>query len=73
MDRRPVGGESSVGRGRLRGLSATLKRVQDGTLITWNITQAEHGLKVTASPEPDDVWQSLETFVQALDKHLAGR
>jgi len=69
----PVGGESSVGRGRLRGLSATLKRVQDGTLITWNITQAEHGLKVTASPEPDDVWQSLETFVQALDKHLAGR
>ena len=69
----PVGGGSSVGRGRLRGLSAKLSHTQDGTTAKWTITQADNGLKVAADPEPADVWQSLETFVQALNEHLAGR
>lgn len=69
----PVGGESSVGRGRLRGKSATLRHVQDGNTTKWIIEPDGEGLKVTADPEPDDVWQSLERFVQALSDHLAGR
>ena len=69
----PMGGESSVGRGRLRGESATLRHVQDGNTTKWIIEPDGEGLKVTANPEPDDVWQSLERFVQALSDYLAGR
>ena len=69
----PVGGESSVGRGRLRGLSAELMHVQDGATVKWTIGASEDGLTVTADPKPADVWHSLETFIQALDDHLAGR
>jgi len=68
-----LGGESSVGRGRLRGLSATLKYVQKSGTAVWTIIQEEGKLNVTADPEPDDVWQSLEQFVGALNEHLAGR
>jgi CRISPR/Cas system CSM-associated protein Csm3 (group 7 of RAMP superfamily) len=69
----PVGGESSVGRGRLKGKSADLIHVQEGETTTWQITQGEDRLEVASRPEPDDVWQSLETYVQALNEHLAGR
>ena len=69
----PLGGESSVGRGRLRGKSATLRYVQGGAPTEWTIKPEGEGLKVTADPEPDDVWQSLERFVQVLSDHLAGR
>ena len=69
----PVGGESSVGRGRLRGESATLRHVQDSATTKWIVKPDGEGLKATADPEPDNVWQSLERFVQALSDHLAGR
>ena len=69
----PVGGESGVGRGRLKGKSADLMHVQEGEMTTWQITQAKDRLEVLSRPEPDDVWQSLETYVQALNEHLVGR
>lgn len=69
----PVGGESSVGRGRLKGKSADLIRVQGDDTTTWQIAQADDRLEVVSRPEPDDVRQSLETYVQALNEHLAGR
>ena len=75
----PVGGESSVGRGRLQGLSAELTHRQNGTTTRWTIepeksdsSEAEV-LKVVAEPELDDVRGSLEAFVQALNDHLSGR
>jgi len=68
-----VGGESGVGRGRLRGESAKLTHVQKGTPTTWTITQTERGLEITDSAGVEDKWQSLEAFVQALNEHLARR
>ena len=68
----PVGGESSVGRGRLQGKSATLKHVQEDVTTTWTIAaQAEKGLDITSFSGAGDKWQSLESFVQKLNKHLA--
>jgi CRISPR/Cas system CSM-associated protein Csm3 (group 7 of RAMP superfamily) len=69
----PLGGESSVGRGRLSGLSAKLTRAENGNTTTWTIDRAEDGLKVTADPPVADAARSLEAFVQALSDHLAGR
>ncbi|MEG3858216.1 RAMP superfamily CRISPR-associated protein, partial [Microcoleus sp. herbarium12] len=60
----PVGGESSIGRGRLQGESATLtwKKYQK----KWTISQAHPGqlLQVTGSNKQD-----LEEYVQAFVKH----
>ena len=60
----PVGGESSIGRGRLQGESATLtwKKYQK----KWTISQAHPGqlLQVTGSNKQD-----LEDYVQAFVKH----
>ncbi|MBN1657452.1 MAG: hypothetical protein JXA93_03575 [Anaerolineae bacterium] len=69
----PLGGESSVGRGRLRGVAATLRQVTyDGTVM-WKMGQQGEELRLTAEPEQADVWQSLEQFVAALDAQLTGR
>jgi CRISPR/Cas system CSM-associated protein Csm3 (group 7 of RAMP superfamily) len=67
-----VGGESSVGRGRLRGLDATVTRVQGNGTTHWKITQTANGLDVTCD-QPGDAPQSLQAFVQALNDHLGGR
>jgi CRISPR/Cas system CSM-associated protein Csm3 (group 7 of RAMP superfamily) len=69
----PLGGESGIGRGRLRGLSAQLERTQDGVTTRWTISRAHSGLEVTVDPPTTEAKQSLEAFVQALDDHLAGR
>jgi CRISPR/Cas system CSM-associated protein Csm3 (group 7 of RAMP superfamily) len=69
----PLGGESSVGRGRLRGVSATLRQVTSGGITTWQIEQQKDRLHLVAEPEQTDVWQSLEQFVVAFGAYLAGR
>lgn len=69
----PLGGESSVGRGRLRGLSATLSHVTEDGIATWEMAQQGEALHLRGGNGQTDVWQSLEQFVAALDAHLAGR
>lgn len=75
----PVGGQSSVGRGRLRGRSANLRHTQNGHTTTWTMSlrrrRAEQGkayeqLQVTTDGQDMDAWQSLEEFVQALNEQL---
>jgi CRISPR/Cas system CMR subunit Cmr4 (Cas7 group RAMP superfamily) len=61
----PVGGESSVGRGRLQGLEAKLHWQQDGDNGEWTLTQTGSGLQVTGDPS------RLEQCVTALRRHLA--
>ncbi len=59
----PVGGTSSIGRGRLSGISAKL--CHNGT--TWKIAQAEgNALNVTSSAAQPDPRESLQTFVASL-------
>ncbi|MEG4322515.1 MULTISPECIES: RAMP superfamily CRISPR-associated protein [unclassified Microcoleus] len=56
----PVGGESSIGRGRLQGTETTLTLYRSQHKETWTITQVgEDKLQISA---PDQ----LQTFVQAL-------
>lgn len=69
----PLGGESSIGRGRLTGLGATLRLTQAGQTSTWQITQGRGQLQLTADPEQSDVWNSLERYVTALHDLLVGR
>jgi CRISPR/Cas system CSM-associated protein Csm3 (group 7 of RAMP superfamily) len=59
----PLGGESSVGRGRLRGLSATITRQ-----TTWEITA--NGDKLTVS---DEQAAAMEQCVKALHRRLTGQ
>jgi CRISPR/Cas system CSM-associated protein Csm3 (group 7 of RAMP superfamily) len=61
----PLGGESSVGRGRLQGLEANLHwQDQDDGSTDWMVSQTETGLQVTGDPF------RLEQCVTALRKHL---
>ena len=57
----PLGGESSVGRGRLRGLSANLKLGE----TEWSLQQHENKLSITCDA------QKLEECVSALRKELS--
>ena len=68
----PVGGESSVGRGRLRGLEATLSHAQNGDAVTWTLSRGkdEAPLRLTSEPEQEHVWQSLERYAALLNGHL---
>lgn len=68
----PVGGESSVGRGRLKGIEATLTRVQAGKQTQWELKETPAGLAVGATPPPEtgDASQTLETFVKLLTDEL---
>lgn len=78
-----LGGESSVGRGRLRGLSATLQHVTDSGTTTWEMVQQGNGLSLRAKSKQRDrlevttldqtqTWAGLEQFVTALDAYLTG-
>lgn len=57
----PLGGESSVGRGRLRGLRAELK----WTDLTWTLTGQNGGLTIIGADR-----QILEDCVTALGRHF---
>ncbi|NJL54080.1 hypothetical protein HC928_02190 [bacterium] len=57
----PLGGEQSVGRGRLRGTEAQLSMNVSGQLTRWTLVEHEHGLEVS---DP----KALEDFVQALSQ-----
>ena len=58
----PVGGEASVGRGRLRGREASLTLRRNGASRTWQIAERKEGLEVTGEGGA----KQLETFVDAL-------
>ncbi len=73
----PVGGESSVGRGRLRGLAADVHLAAGDGPIDWHVERVpvededkENGLRLTSKPEQEDVWDSLERYVKALNDYL---
>lgn len=59
----PVGGESSIGRGRLKGIAATLQQMDSGTQKTWTIAEQEQQLQVSDA-------SALERFVESLGKYL---
>jgi hypothetical protein len=61
--RLPLGGESSVGRGRLRGLEATVRHGDK----QWHLRQESDG-PLQVEPDP----ASLEAYVAALHKELHG-
>ncbi|MGI0485883.1 RAMP superfamily CRISPR-associated protein [Pantanalinema rosaneae CENA516] len=58
----PVGGESSIGRGRLQGKSAVITRYVSGSEREWTIVQNDEQLQVS-NPT------SLEKFVEALTNY----
>ena len=60
----PLGGESSIGRGRLKGERATLILQRDGTSRSWEIATNEQGLII------DGDRHELERFVAALNRHF---
>jgi CRISPR/Cas system CSM-associated protein Csm3 (group 7 of RAMP superfamily) len=61
----PLGGESSVGRGRLIGASAELTHRFDGKTLTWKLDHAGDELSITGGDQA-----SLEMYVAALNTHL---
>ncbi len=69
----PIGGESSVGRGRLRGVSATLRRSQPDRQTQWTIEEVNGELDVKRDGRADGADQSLQEFVTALSDELARR
>lgn len=62
----PLGGESSIGRGRLKGRRADLIYRHDGTLEQWIITTTEKGLHI----DGDEGHDVLEAYVTALNTHV---
>jgi CRISPR/Cas system CSM-associated protein Csm3 (group 7 of RAMP superfamily) len=65
----PLGGESSVGRGRLQGKRATLALKSKGRKV-WELTQrADGGLEFGGDGKP----QELEDFVTALHRYEEGK
>jgi CRISPR/Cas system CSM-associated protein Csm3 (group 7 of RAMP superfamily) len=66
-----LGGESSVGRGRLKGKSATLTYRNGGTPQTWTISANGGGLSVK-DQNGADARAPLSSFVTALKAELAG-
>ncbi len=61
----PLGGESSVGRGRLQGRHATLKLCEVGKPTTWQIEQAGERLQFDSAETP----ARLEAFVERLQAY----
>jgi CRISPR/Cas system CSM-associated protein Csm3 (group 7 of RAMP superfamily) len=61
----PLGGESSIGRGRLQGIEAKMERhsPENNDPIVWTIKQQDKKLEVSSTSE-------LEYFVQKLKKEL---
>jgi CRISPR/Cas system CSM-associated protein Csm3 (group 7 of RAMP superfamily) len=66
----PLGGESSVGRGRLAGQSATLVHSRQGQSKTWELTQ---GAESTLAFGGDGTPQELEDFVTAFHSYKEGQ
>jgi CRISPR/Cas system CSM-associated protein Csm3 (group 7 of RAMP superfamily) len=66
-----LGGESSVGRGRLQGKRATLTHRQgEKAKTTWKLAQRDHGgLEFGGDGMPEE----LENFVQALHRYEEGK
>lgn len=62
----PLGGEVSVGRGRLKGKRATLTLQRDGGAQEWKIVAEGRGLTI------DGDRNALEQFVRALNVQLKG-
>ncbi len=63
----PLGGEISVGRGRLRGKSCHLE-YRNGQVLAWNLfANGDNGLRVEG-----DKPQDLENYVAKLHTHLGG-
>jgi CRISPR/Cas system CSM-associated protein Csm3 (group 7 of RAMP superfamily) len=60
----PLGGESSVGRGRLKGERATLSYQSDGAIREWEIITNGHGLTVIGDRD------ALQRYVAALNRYL---
>jgi len=60
----PIGGESSIGRGRLQGKSAKMLYCHQGQTQEWTIDQVDQKLQVSDA-------QSLEGFVSALIDRLS--
>lgn len=63
----PVGGESSVGRGRLAGVEAELQLQGPDTGRQWTLKQSDGRLEVTGDDK-----ELLEEYVQALLKEVQG-
>lgn len=61
----PVGGESSIGRGRLQGKSATITQYASGTATEWTIVQNNENLQISDAT-------SLEKFLEALTNYTIG-
>lgn len=61
----PLGGESSVGRGRLKGQCAKLTMSEQGRLTTWKIEQVGDRLQFDPAESP----VKLETFVEKLREY----
>ncbi|NCJ07352.1 hypothetical protein GS597_12705 [Synechococcales cyanobacterium C] len=62
----PVGGESSIGRGRLQGQSAKVLHCHQGQKQEWTIDQIDQRLQVSDA-------EALEKFVSALVNHISER
>ncbi len=67
----PLGGESSVGRGRLKGKSAILTYRNGGSPQTWTVSANGGGLSVK-DQNGTDARVVLEEFVAALKSELYG-
>ncbi|MGB7272812.1 MAG: RAMP superfamily CRISPR-associated protein [Geitlerinemataceae cyanobacterium] len=70
----PVGGESSIGRGRLKGVKADLNWHHPETPQQWEICEEEGKLQVTnkndRSRSEKSVRDEMEEFVKSLLQHL---
>jgi CRISPR/Cas system CSM-associated protein Csm3 (group 7 of RAMP superfamily) len=66
----PLGGERSVGRGRLTGHTATLAHRQSNHITTWELSQDEEG---TLHFDGDGTAQALEAFVEAFHAYKEGQ
>jgi CRISPR/Cas system CSM-associated protein Csm3 (group 7 of RAMP superfamily) len=63
----PLGGEQSVGRGRLKGRHATINLRQAGEVTTWKMCEGDQGLQI------DGEAAQLENYVSAaLPEYLHG-
>ena len=66
----PLGGESSVGRGRLAGRAATLTQQKPGQTTTWKLSQDTAG---KLHFDGDGTAQALEDFVTAFHDYKEGQ
>lgn len=63
----PIGGEKNVGRGRLKGIEATITWDDNEVKIEEVNGKLEAKYIKSVSDEPKDAWEELEEFVSALN------